>query len=58
MAPVHMPWLLRLAHVKSKIAGGDSNTALQESARGLLLWKVGVADGRVPGKPEERQPQE
>lgn len=40
VAPVHMPWLLRLAHVKSKIAGGDSNTALQESARGLLLWKV------------------
>lgn len=41
VAPTHMPWLLRLAHVKSKVAGGDSNTALQESARGLLLWKVG-----------------
>ena len=40
VAPVHLPWLLRLAHVKSKVAGGDSNTALQESARGLLLWMV------------------
>jgi hypothetical protein len=36
----HMPWLLRLAHIKSRITGGDSNVALQESARGLLMWKV------------------
>lgn len=39
--PALVPWLLRLAHVKSKITGGDSNVALQESARGVLLWKVG-----------------
>ncbi len=37
---VHMPWLLRLAHIKSRITGGDSTVALQESARGLLMWKV------------------
>lgn len=43
VAPVHMPWLLRLAHIKSKITGGDSNAALQESARGLLMWKVRAA---------------
>lgn len=43
VAPVHMPWLLRLAHIKSRITGGDSNAALQESARGLLMWKVRAA---------------
>jgi hypothetical protein len=37
---MHMPWLLRLAHIKSRITGGDSNVALQESARGLRMWKV------------------
>lgn len=37
---VHMPWLLRLAHIKSRTTGGDSTVALQESARGLLMWKV------------------
>jgi hypothetical protein len=47
VASVHLPWLLRLAHVKSKVVGGDSNTALQESARGLLLWKVGTGP-RLP----------
>lgn len=49
VAPVHMPWLLRLAHIKSRITGGDSNAALQESARGLLMWKVrpGVVVGTV-----------
>lgn len=41
VSPVHMPWLLRLAHIKSRITGGDSNVALQESARGLKMWKVG-----------------
>lgn len=41
----HMPWLLRLAHIKSRITGGDSNVALQESARGLLMWKVRGACG-------------
>ena len=46
VAPVHMPWLLRLAHLKSRITGGDSNAALQESARGLLMWKVRLG-GRV-----------
>lgn len=38
--PALMPGLLRLAHVKSRVSGGDSNAALQDSARGLLLWKV------------------
>ncbi|GAB4823718.1 hypothetical protein N2152v2_010764 [Parachlorella kessleri] len=47
VAPVHLPWLLRLSHVKSKVAGGDSNTALQESARGLLLWKAALERGLV-----------
>jgi hypothetical protein len=38
--PALMPGLLRLAHVKSRVSGGDSNAALQDSARGLLLWKA------------------
>ena len=47
VAPTHMPWLLRLAHVKSKVTGGDSAAALQESARGLLLWKAALERGLV-----------
>lgn len=47
VAPVHMPWLLRLAHIKSRITGGDSNAALQESARGLLMWKAALERGLV-----------
>lgn len=50
VAPMHLPWLLRLAHIKSKITGGDSNLALQESARGLLMWKVRWA-GLDAGRP-------
>ena len=46
VSPVHMPWLLRLAHIRSTITGGDSSVALQESARGLLMWKV-----RSPARP-------
>ncbi|KAL4423465.1 hypothetical protein ABPG77_005417 [Micractinium sp. CCAP 211/92] len=44
---VHMPWLLRLAHIKSRITGGDSTVALQESARGLLMWKAALERGLV-----------
>lgn len=47
VAPMHLPWLLRLAHIKSKITGGDSNLALQESARGLLMWKAALERGLV-----------
>lgn len=46
--PTHMPWLLRLAHVRSRITGGDSNVALQESARGALLWKAALERGLLP----------
>ena len=53
VSAVHMPWLLRLAHIKSKITGGDSNAALQDSARGLLLWKVRFA---AIGRPRPRPP--
>lgn len=47
VSPSHMPWLLRLAHVKSTHSGGDSAAALQESARGLLLWKAALERGLV-----------
>lgn len=47
VATMHMPWLLRLAHIKSRITGGDSNLALQESARGLLMWKAALERGLV-----------
>jgi hypothetical protein len=50
-----MPWLLRLAHVKSRITGGDSGAALQESARGLLLWKAALERGLVPDDDTIRQ---
>ena len=50
VAPVHLPWLLRLAHIKSRITGGDSNAALQESARGLLMWKVSRHHGEGEGR--------
>lgn len=42
-----MPWLLRLAHIKSRTTGGDSTVALQESARGLLMWKAALERGLV-----------
>ncbi|KAK9816841.1 hypothetical protein WJX72_005809 [[Myrmecia] bisecta] len=44
----HVPWLLRLAYLRSKIHGGDSNDALKDSARGLLLWKAALERGLVP----------
>jgi hypothetical protein len=47
VAAVHMPWLLRLAHIRSRITGGDSAAALQESSRGLLLWKAALERGLV-----------
>lgn len=46
--PALMPWLLRLAHVKSKVTGGDSSAALQDAARGILLWKAALERGLIP----------
>lgn len=46
--PALMPWLLRLAHVSSKVAGGDSAAALQDAARGVLTWKAALERGLVP----------
>ena len=43
-----MPWLLRLAHVSSKVEGGDSSAAVQDAARGLLTWKLALERGLVP----------
>ncbi|GMH33678.1 hypothetical protein BSKO_01512 [Bryopsis sp. KO-2023] len=44
----HLPWLLRLAHVRAKVEGGDSSEALQESARGLLVWQAALERGLLP----------
>eukprot|EP01023_Acetabularia_acetabulum_P040007 TRINITY_DN3866_c0_g1_i14.p1 TRINITY_DN3866_c0_g1~~TRINITY_DN3866_c0_g1_i14.p1 ORF type:complete len:677 (+),score=122.77 TRINITY_DN3866_c0_g1_i14:232-2262(+) len=44
----NMPQLLRIAHVRQKIQGGDSAMALQESARGLMVWKAALERGLVP----------
>lgn len=29
VSPTHLPWLLRLSHVRAKVSGGDSGEALQ-----------------------------
>ncbi|KAK9917136.1 hypothetical protein WJX75_006780 [Coccomyxa subellipsoidea] len=43
-----MPWLLRLAHIRAKVQGGDSNEALRDNARGILLWKAALERGLLP----------
>lgn len=35
----HLPWILRLAHIRST-ENGDSSTAMDESAIGLTVWRV------------------
>lgn len=55
VSPALMPWLLRLAHVQSRAAGGDSGAALQQSARGVLLWKAALCRGLVPDDATIRQ---
>lgn len=37
VAPSHMPWLLRLAHIRANQAGGDSSQALQVRG-GPVTW--------------------
>ncbi|PNW85740.1 hypothetical protein CHLRE_03g207400v5 [Chlamydomonas reinhardtii] len=44
----HLPWLLRLAHVRARISGGDSQEALQASSRGLSAWSAALARGLLP----------
>lgn len=46
--PALMPWLLRLAHVRSGISGGDSAASLQSTAGGTLLWKAALERGLIP----------
>lgn len=50
-----MPWLLRFSHVNSKITGGDSAAALQDAARGLLVWKMALERGILPDDTTLRQ---
>ncbi|KAG2436957.1 hypothetical protein HXX76_006473 [Chlamydomonas incerta] len=44
----HLPWLLRLAHVRARVSGGDSQEALQASSRGLSAWSAALARGLLP----------
>ena len=53
--PGLMPWMLRLAYVSSKVAGGDSSAALQDAARGVLTWKAALERGLVPDDATLRQ---
>ncbi|KAL6765729.1 hypothetical protein V8C86DRAFT_2448564 [Haematococcus lacustris] len=46
-APAHMPFLLRIAHIRAR-QGGDSTEALQESARGLAAWRAALERGLLP----------
>ncbi|DBA81041.1 TPA: hypothetical protein ACH3X2_007243 [Trebouxia sp. C0005] len=53
--PTLMPWLLRLAHIRSTVQGGDSNVALRDSARGVLLWEEALNRGLLPDDNTLRQ---
>ncbi|KAF5826843.1 hypothetical protein DUNSADRAFT_1887 [Dunaliella salina] len=48
VAPSHLPWLLRLAHIQSRRTGGDSSVAIQETARGLMAWRAALNKGLLP----------
>ncbi|GLI69534.1 hypothetical protein VaNZ11_014179 [Volvox africanus] len=51
ISPTHLPWLLRLAHVRAKVSGGDSGEALQASSRGLAAWAAALSRGLLPDDP-------
>ncbi|KAG2483511.1 hypothetical protein HYH03_017619 [Edaphochlamys debaryana] len=48
VSPTHLPWLLRLAHVRAKTQGADSSEALQTSSRGLATWSAALNRGLLP----------
>ncbi|GFR40849.1 hypothetical protein Agub_g1499 [Astrephomene gubernaculifera] len=48
VSATHLPWLLRLAHVRAKTSGGDSSEALQASSRGLAAWSASLSRGLLP----------
>ncbi|GLC50817.1 hypothetical protein PLESTB_000435300 [Pleodorina starrii] len=48
VSAAHLPWLLRLAHVRAKTSGGDSGEALQASSRGLAAWSAALSRGLLP----------
>mmetsp|Transcript_26101 Transcript_26101/g.57021 ORF Transcript_26101/g.57021 Transcript_26101/m.57021 type:complete len:697 (+) Transcript_26101:262-2352(+) len=48
VSATHMPWLLRVAHARSRTSGCDSTRALQEAARGLTTWRAALDRGLLP----------
>lgn len=38
----HLPWILRLAHIRSAEKGDSSSSAMDESAIGLTVWRVRI----------------
>lgn len=48
IAPAHMPWVLRIAHVSAHTTGGDSQAAMAEISRGLSAWKASINRGLLP----------
>lgn len=48
IAPAHMPWVLRIAHVSATTTGGDSQAAMAEISRGLSAWKASINRGLLP----------
>eukprot|EP00884_Botryococcus_braunii_P013814 jgi/Botrbrau1/22433/Bobra.0091s0035.1 len=45
--PRQMPFLLRLAHMRAKNEGGDSNKSLQQIAAGVSFWRTALDRGLV-----------
>jgi hypothetical protein len=51
----YVPSILRLAHARSKLEGGDSAKALQEAARGIMIWRSALDRGLLPDDDVIRQ---
>ncbi|KAF8064522.1 viaA [Scenedesmus sp. PABB004] len=50
IAPAHMPWVLRIAHVSGGGSAGsaDSSAAMTAISRGLLAWRAALNRGLLP----------
>lgn len=55
VAPAHLPWLLRLAHISAVQNGSDSTESMQHNARGLMAWRAALERGLLPDDAAIRQ---
>ena len=54
--PAHLPWLLRLAHVKSRVQGGDSKAALQVGMVAPITHRTAPSRAVACPTPHRRPP--